>query len=194
MQLKDFTVSMDGKELEKSDLWDVNKSLEEKKGYYGVNNTSKGFELCFGKYDYYRHRFTLKYTLTNVIFNTDDSQVLYNTFIDRLSSVKFYDFHIKISSYYSFSDDLDVWGYGYKGYAYVKDSVIEASNDILMNNNYVVLLVKFPVGTFNTEVNYEQYKTFNDVYTKAEKNTFKYDYSKKMMIIIQMIMIISIQL
>ena len=178
MDLADFTVSMDGKELTKK-VWDVDENLSEKKGYYGINTTSDGFELCFGKYDYKRHKFTLKYTLTNMVFNTEDAQVVYNTFIDRLSSVDFENFHIMISSYYEFPDDLDVWGYGYKGYAYVKDGVIEASNEGSMNGNYVVLLVKFPSETFNTSIGYSDYSTFNDIYTKAEQGTFDYDYDEE---------------
>lgn len=177
IDLADFTVSMDGVELTKK-VWDVDESLSEKKGYYGVNTTSNGFELCFGKYDYKRHKFTLKYTLTNMVFNTEDAQVVYNTFIDRLSSVNFENFHVKISSYYKFPDNLDVWGYGYKGYAYVKDGVIEASNEGSMNGNYVVLLVKFPSETFDTNIGYSSYQTFNDVYNKAEQGTFDYDYEK----------------
>ena len=175
IDLANFTVSMDGMELTKK-VWDVDENLSEKKGYYGVNTTSNGFELCFGKYDYKRHKFTLKYTLTNMVFNTEDAQVVYNTFIDRLSSVNFENFHIKISSYYNFPDNLDVWGYGYKGYAYVKDGVIEASNEGYMGDSYVALLVKFPSETFDTSIGYSYYPTFNDVYTKAEEGTFDYDY------------------
>ena len=178
IDLADFTVSMDGVELTKK-VWNVDESLSEKKGYYGVNTTSNGFELCFGKYDYKRHKFTLKYTLTNMVFNTEDAQVVYNTFIDRLSSVNFENFHIKISSYYEFPDNLDVWGYGYKGYAYVKDGIIEASNEGSMNGNYVVLLVKFPSETFDTNIGYSSYQTFNDVYNRAEQGTFDYDYDEE---------------
>ena len=178
IDLANFTVSMDGMKLTKK-VWDVDENLSEKKGYYGVNTTSNGFELCFGKYDYKRHKFTLKYTLTNMVFNTEDAQVVYNTFIDRLSSVNFENFHVKISSYYKFPDNLDVWGYGYKGYAYVKDGVIEASNEGNMNGNYVVLLVKFPSETFDTNIGYSSYQTFNDVYNRAEQGTFDYDYDEE---------------
>lgn len=178
IDLANFTISMDGKELTKKE-WDVNENLSQKKGYYGVNTINNGFELCFGKYDYKRHKFTLKYTLTNMVFNTEDAQVVYNTFIDRLSSVNFDNFHIKISSYYSFPDNLDVWGYGYKGYAYVKDGVIEASNEGNMGDSYAVLLVKFPVGTFDTSIEYSNYKTFEDVYTMAEQGTYDYNYDEE---------------
>lgn len=177
MDLANFTVSMDGKELTKKS-WDIDENLKEKKGFYGINTTSNGFELCFGKYDYKRHTFTLKYTLTNMVFNTSDSQVIYNTFIDRLSDVNFGNFSIMISSYYSFPDTLDVWGYGYKGYAYVEDGAIKASNEGNMGSNYVVLLVKFPLNTFDTDISYSDYSTFDEVLNKADEGKFDYDYDK----------------
>ena len=69
IRLSDFTVSMDGNNLIYKD-WDIDESLYEKRGYYGINYTSDGLELCFGKYDYNRHRFTLNYKLSNFIFNS----------------------------------------------------------------------------------------------------------------------------
>lgn len=176
--LSDFTVSMDNTNLTKKN-WVTEESLSQKKGYYGVNYTANGFELCFGKYDYKRHTFTLKYTLNNMVFNTSDSQVIYNTFIDRLSDVNFENFSITISSYYTFPDTLDVWGYGYKGYAYVENGVIKASNEGDMNDNYVVLLIKFPLNTFDTNISYSNYSTFNTIYNKANENTFSYDYDNE---------------
>ena len=82
MDLFNFRVSMDGNMLTYKD-WNVNESLYEKKGYYGINRISDGLELCFGKYDYDRHKFVLNYKLTNFVFNTDDSQIIYFNFIDR---------------------------------------------------------------------------------------------------------------
>ncbi len=176
MELSNFKVSMDGNAL-KYKTWDVDESLNEKKGYYGINYTSDGLELCFGKYDYKKHTFTLTYKLSNFIFNTDDAQVIYYNFIDRLSDVNFDKFSLEISSYYKFSDTLDVWGYGYKGYAYVSDGKIYMSNEDDMNNKYAVLLVKFPLNTFKTTNKVIQFNTFNEVYQKAEEGTFDYNYS-----------------
>ena len=176
-ELSNFTVLMDGKNLTYKN-WNVDESLSQKRGYYGINRTGNGLELCFGKYDYNRHRFTLNYTLSNFIFNTSDSQVLYFNFIDRLSSVDFDNFSITISSYYYFPDTLDVWGYGYKGYAYVSNGKIYMSNEENsdMDGNYVVLLAKFPLNTFNTLNSYDKYNSFDSVYNKAEEDTFEYDY------------------
>jgi len=174
-ELSNFKVSMDGKNLTYKN-WDVDESLSQKKGYYGINYTSDGLELCFGKYDYKRHKFTLTYTLSNFVFNTQDSQVIYFNFIDRLSDVNFDNFSLTITSYYDFPDSLDVWGYGYKGYAYVSNGKIKMSNEGDMDDNYVVLLAKFPLNTFNTANTNFNYDTFNEVYNRAEQGTFDYDY------------------
>ena len=171
-QITDFKVYMDGNPLTYKD-WDVDESLSEKKGYYGINYTNDGLELCFGKYDYSRHEFTLSYKISNFIFNTDDAQVIYFNLIDRLSNVDFDNFSIVLSSYYVFPDTLYVWGYGYKGYAYVDNGKIYLSNDGAMNNNYVVLLAKFPLNTFNN-INSSQYTTFDEVLNAANEGSFQY--------------------
>lgn len=181
MKLSNFTVSMDGNPLTLK-KWNVDESLEQKKGYYGINYTKGGFELCFGKCDYRKHVFTLNYTLSNVIFNTSDAQVLYNNLIDRLSNVDFDNFSVQVSSFYQFPNDLDVWGYGYEGYAYVEDGKIKMSNEGDMDGNYAVLLVKFPLNTFQTTNEYSQFSTFNTVLERAEEGS--YNNSKSITIIV----------
>ena len=192
-EISNFKVLMDYKELTYKDNWDINASLKEKALYYGINNTSQGIELCFGKYDYKKHTFILHYTLSNMVFNTSDSQVLYFKFIDKLSNVNFIKYNLTISSYYEFPNDLDVLGYGYKGYAYVENGKIKMSNvvDDDMNNKYVVSLVKFPLGTFNTNNKYSKYNSFQDVYNEARKGSFNYDYDKDESVSIIITLIIS---
>ena len=160
-EVTNYKVSMDGTEL-KYKSWDVDESISEKAGYYGINHVSEGIELCFGKKDYKRHTFTLTYDLSNVIFNTEDNQVLYQTLLPK---AKLNDFYVKVHSFYEFPDNLDVWGYGYNGYAYVYNGYIEMSNkeNTNLNNEYVVLLVKFPLNTFKTSNNYDYLTSFNDV-------------------------------
>ena len=171
-QLSNFVVYMDGYPLSYKE-WDVNESLHEKRGYYGINYTADGLELCFGKYDYNNHKFTLKYTISNFVFNTSDSQVLYWTL---MPNVTLDNFSVDVTSYYYFPDNLDVWGYGYKGYAYVKDGKISMSNEGPLRNNYVVLLAKFPLGTFNTSNMVDGYTDFNTVYNMAANGSYEYNY------------------
>ena len=175
-ELSNFTVMMDGRNLQYKD-WNVDESLTQKSGYYGINYVSEGLELCFGKGDMNRHTFTLNYTLSNYITNTSDSQVLYQTL---LPNVTLDHFEVTISSFYEFPDTLDVWGYGGQYLAYVKDGKIELNSDTYsLNNDYVVLLAKFPAGTFKTDNYNGDFGSFDDVYNMAEEGTYEYDYGTK---------------
>ncbi len=172
--IQNFVVYMDGKELTKKVNWDANGSMSDKKGYYGINYISNGLELCFGKYDYNKHTFTLKYTITNYIFNTSDAQVLYATMITKGNTDKI---NVTVSSFYSFPDTLDVWGYGYKGYAYVKDGKITMTSEQGLDDEYMVLLVKFPLNTFKTNNSHSEFTDFDSVKNMAEEGSYQHDYS-----------------
>ena len=85
-ELSDFTVSMDDRDLQYKS-WNVDESLSAKSGYYGINYVSEGLELCFGKGDMSRHKFTLNYKLSNfsiailVISNTFFKYILCKHFL-----------------------------------------------------------------------------------------------------------------
>jgi hypothetical protein len=168
---------MDGLPLTKK-AWNVNEGLDAKKGYYGINKIDDGLELCFGKYDYNRHTFTLNYTMTNVIFNTSDAQVFIGKIINEMPGHNFQDFSVTISSFYEFPKNLDVWGTGYKGLAYVDKGKIFLSNvenPDMGENSYVSALIKFPLNTFNTTKVDERYEIFENVKKAFQEGTFEYD-------------------
>ena len=66
-EVSNFKVSMDGKALTYKE-WNIDESLKQKSGYYGINYVPEGLELCFGKGDMGRHTFTLTYNISNFIF------------------------------------------------------------------------------------------------------------------------------
>ena len=173
-EVYDYKVYMDGKALTYKN-WNVNETLSEKAGYYGINYVDEGMELCFGKSDMKKHTFKLEYKVSNYVFNVDEYQVLYWTLLPNVTTDNF---TVNVTSYYKFPDTLDVWGYGYKGYAYVKDGKISMSNDGGLNDDYVVLLAKFPNDTFQTNYKVNGYNTFDDVLNKAEEGTYEYDYGE----------------
>ena len=172
-ELYDFTVSMDGKELTEKH-WDVDESIQEKAGYYGINYADRGKELCFGKTDYKEHTFVLTYKLSNYIFNTKDAQVLYWTLIPPVNTQKF---NVNINGYSKLEDTWDLWGFGYKGYAYIENGKALLSNEDGLDNEYVVALLKFPLNTFDTSNSYERFETFNDVLNTAKEGAYEHDYS-----------------
>ncbi len=176
ISINNYTVSMDGDLLTEKKDWDVNGNLESKRGFFGKNNINNGIELCFGKYDYNRHKFTIKYTMTNVIFNTNDAQVMIGKIINEMPDHNFKDFKVVISSFYPFPKTLDVWGTGYKGLAYVdSDGKIHLSNEEngdMGEKSYVSVLIKFPNNTFSTSKTDERYKVFEDVEKAFKEGTF----------------------
>ena len=172
-EVSNFTVKMDNQELEYK-TWHINESLSQKKGYYGINYVSEGLELCFGKGDMSRHKFTLNYTLSNFVTNAGDSQAVYQTLFPN---VTLDNFRVTISSFYEFPDTLDVWGYGYQGYAYVEDGKIKMTNDgYTVDNNYVVLLAKFPLDTFKTTNTNGNFSSFEEILDTANDGAYEYDY------------------
>ena len=174
IEIKNYSVYMDG-DLLTEKKWNTSESLEEKRGFFGINNIDYGVELCFGKYDYNRHNFTIKYTMTNAVFNTDDAQVLIGRIINNMPNHNFKDFKVTISSFYYFPQDLDVWGTGYKGLAYVDNGKIYLSNEEnpdMGEDSYVSVLIKFPTNTFNTTKRIENYKVFDDVKKAFQEGTF----------------------
>ena len=179
-KISNYNVSMDNLPL-KNKNWNINESLTQKAGFYGINYTDTDTELCFGKYDYNYHTFVVKYNVSNFIFNTDDNQALYWTFFPKFQNVDFQNFSVNIRSFYTFPDTLDVWGYGNKGYAYVKDGIISMSNseEADMNDKYAVLLAKFPMNTFKTDNTTSKFNTFDDILNAANEGTFEYDYGLK---------------
>ena len=176
-KIAEFTVTMDGKSLTKK-TWNINESLSQKAGYYGINYTSTDTELCFGKTDFERHTFVLKYTVLNFIYNTSDAQVMYWTFFPIFQNVDFQKYNLTIRSYYEFPESLDLWSFGHKSYYYSKDGVARYTNteDSDMNGSYVVALAKFPLKTFNTTNTNSNFEKFDDILSAGNEGTFEYDY------------------
>ena len=176
IDITNYRVSMDGTPFTEK-TWDVNGTLEEKKGFYGINKIDNGLELCFGKNDYNRHTFTLKYVMNNVIFNTNDAQVLIGQIINPMEGHNFENFKVVISSFYSFPHDLDMWGTGYQGLAYVDGGKIYLSNEenpLMGEKSYASVLVKFPLNTFNTTKKDPSYETFADVKKAFDEGTYQF--------------------
>lgn len=179
MQITNFKVKDEKREYTYNSTWDINKSFSEKKYTYGINVVNRGIELCWGISEYGNKTYTITYDIENSIFNTEDAQVFYLKLINDLDfPPKSFSITIEGPEYYQ--DTLDVWGYGYKGYAYVQNGKIYLSNEDntpLSKGNYAVALIKFEPNTFNTTNTYSQYPTFNSVLEKSNEGTFEYDYN-----------------
>ena len=181
--ISDLTVSMDGKEFTTIDNWDINRSFSEKSNKAGFYYTGNEIDICFGVTDYGNHTYTMKYKINGFVSRTTDADMIYWTLFPYDFSASPDNVHIKIYSDNKYNDNLDVWGYGnYGGTAYVYDGYIEMNSDgNLDSDEYMTILVKFPINTFNTtnilDNNFDYYYKMAEEGTTHYKDNTNYDFS-----------------
>ena len=173
-EIKDLTVTEGNTKYTTLNRWNTSGTLATKANKCGINEISNGVELCWGISNYGSHTYTAKYTITNFVSETTDSQMIYWTLIPYDFSNSIGNVYIKIHTDFRIKDTVDVWGYGnYGGTAYVYDGYIEMQSDgRLATDEYMTILVKFPLGTFNTTNILED--NFEDYYNMAEEGTVHY--------------------
>lgn len=159
----------------KLNSWNTSGTLSSKANKFGINKISDGVELCWGISSYGTHTYTVKYQITNFVSELTDSQMIYWTLIPYDFSTQIGSVYIKIHTNFKISDTIDVWGYGnYGGTAYVYDGYIEMQSDgTLAKDEYMTILVKFPLGTFTTSNKLNN--DFEYYYEMAEEGATKYE-------------------
>lgn len=172
--IKDLMVTDENTKYEQLSYWDSSGTFEEKAYKSGINKLFNGVELCWGMSEYGSHTYTAKYTITNFVSETSDAQMIYWTLIPYEFSNPIGNAYVKIHTNFDIADTTDVWGYGnYGGTAYVYDGYIEMQSDgKLSTKEYMTILVKFPLETFNTtnKLDYD----FEHYYNMAEEGANKY--------------------
>lgn len=173
--ITDYKVSMNGIPFSTINNWDVDASFTDKTYKAGLHPIDDGYELCFGISKYGTNKYLMEYTINNFVYSTNDADMIYWQLIPYDLSDKPDYVYIKIYSDFAYADDLDVWGYGnYGGYAYVYDGYIElVHEDELDSDEYMVVLAKFPKGTFNTSVELDN--DFDYYYDLAEDGATSYN-------------------
>ena len=154
VELKNFKVKKGNNHLKKVD-WDINKSFEEKKGKFGINETSNNIELCFGIGEKKKENiFEVTYEVRNIIEKTNDGGIfLHWKFInDSLS-----DSVGKVRLEISFPTKVKkIFGFGYRGIVAMSsknnNTVIyeNGSNLPLMEDDELIALVEVegPYGSY----------------------------------------------
>lgn len=173
-QIENLLVYDNGSKYTTLSSWNTSGTLESKANKCGINKISNGVELCWGISSYGSHTYTVKYTITNFVSELSDCQMIYWTLIPYDFSDSIGNVYIKIHSNNYIADTVGVWGYGnYGGTSYVYDGYIEMQSDgRLEKNEYMTILVKFPLGTFNTTNRLN--KTFEYYYNMAEEGATHY--------------------
>lgn len=167
-KIENLTVSEGNTKYETLSSWNTSENFSSKSYKCGINRISDGVELCWGISKYGSHIYTIKYDITNFVSELSDSQMIYWTLIPYDFSNPIGNVYIKIYTDFNIPDSVDVWGYGNTGTAYVYNGYIEMQSDgRLPKDDYMTVLVKFPLDTFKTENKLNQ--PFNEYYEIAEE-------------------------
>ncbi len=167
--------SMDNKPYTVLDDWNESSSLSGKAYKAGLYYPeSNEVDICFGITNYGTHTYKIKYTISNFVSTTEDSDIIYWTLLPYDFSANPDNVTIKIYSDFKYADTLDVWGYGkYGAPCYVYDGRIEMTSDGPLNSDeYLTILVKFEKGTFRTSNNIGN--NFNYYHNMAEEGATNY--------------------
>ena len=166
--IKDLTVQEGNRIYNTLSTWNTSSSFDNKAYRCGLNRISNGIEICWGISSYTKHTYTVSYTITNFVSELTDSQMIYWTLIPYEFSNTIGRAYVKIHSDFDYDIETPVWGYGNKGgTCYVYDGYIEMESDgSLDSSEYMTILVKFPIKTFNT-TNKLDY-SFDHYYKMAE--------------------------
>lgn len=183
-KIQNLTVSENEIQYQTLSGWNTEGSLISKAYKCGINRISNGVELCWGMSQYGTHTYVVNYEITNFVSSLTDSQMIYWTLIPYEFSNSIGKAYIKIHTDFTIPDTTDVWGYGnYGGTAYVYNGYIEMQSDGQLNTDeYMTILVKFPLGTFNT-INSLKHN-FDYYYNMAQEGSTAYQQNSSYSIMI----------
>lgn len=177
-KITDLIVSEKNETYTTLNNWNTSGNLSSKAYKCGINKVSNGVELCWGISQYGSHKYTVKYNISKFVSELNDSQMIYWTLIPYEFSNSIGKVNIKIYADEPIEDTIDVWGYGnYGGLCYVSDGAIHMYKENLNTSEYMTLLAKFPLKTYNcsNKIN----KNFEYYYNMAEKGKTKYNKDNK---------------
>lgn len=149
IEIKDFHVKANGVDFTEKEPWDIDASFEKKANHYGMIEKDGGVELCWGITEFGDNEFELTYTIDPVVVTLNDYDMVYFRFIKENLDPLPDKISLEITGPHEFtSDDTSIWGFGYEGEYNFKDGkyYAESTGDV----QYVVAMMRFPKGTFNT--------------------------------------------
>ncbi len=133
--------------------WDIDRSMEEKAGRCGINETDEGLELCWGLGSYGRHRYTATYTLTNAVQSLNDYDMLHFQTVNRKLSAAPEKVRtvIEVSGIQLDTTNTRLWGFGYEGTASLSDGkAVFTSSEPFVSESSMICLLRFEKGMFES--------------------------------------------
>lgn len=142
--IADYKVSDENGPYETINNWNVNASFDEKARKCGINETSDGIELCFGKSDLNKDKtYTLTYTMSSAAQSFDDMDGFNIRFVnDQMDPApKKVSFELSLEGGEITEDNARVWGFGSSADIVFEDGkvIVHEINDFSPANHLTVL-------------------------------------------------------
>ncbi len=154
IEVKDFMVHDERwSQYIADESWDIDRSMEEKAGRCGINETDEGIELCWGLGTYGRHCYTVTYTLTNAVQSLNDYDMFHfqtvnrklSTAPDKVRTI------IEVSDIQLDTTNTRLWGFGYEGTAHLADGkAVFTSSEPFVSESSMICLLRFNKGIFES--------------------------------------------
>ena len=159
IQITDFSVFSDNVPLTDDGEWNVERSLKQKAGKFGIVHKGDGVELCWGIGEYGDHVFEPVYVMTRAVKTLNDYDMLHLQLVtDELAAPPQ---HVRVSIQVAGRGEnelvqLDtancrVWGFGFHGTAAYEDGkVVFESTEPFGYHSSVIALLRFEKGIFSS--------------------------------------------
>ncbi len=180
MTVRDFSVvDENGVPYTNEGEWDVDRSIDEKRGRCGINRTASGIELCWGKGSYGHHVYEVSYTLTGLVQAYRDFDAFNFMFVNPEMSPSpekvTLTFHNNTGSGKWTSEEVRVWAFGFFGEINVQDdgTILTTTDGRLGYHEDVIVMARFDKGIFSPTLSHDL--PFDDMFQKAMEGS---DYGK----------------
>lgn len=147
LSLSDFSVSdKTNRVYTPVDDWDVEASFEDKAYTCGLLPIDGGYEVCFGVSQYGENRYTIRYTVHNMVGSYDDADGFLFRFVN--SEMNTTPTNVNLTIQLADGTDItdktcNIWAFGYDGEVVFENGAIKATTfSPLRYENHVTLMVE----------------------------------------------------
>ena len=131
--------------------WDVDRTLEQKAGKFGMVHKDNGVELCWGVGSHGDHVFEVLYQMHGAVKSLQDYDLFHLQLVSPGLSTPPEEVTVCIGSELAQLDTTNtrIWGFGYKGTCLFEDGcVLLESDGALDEEDSVIALLRFDKGIF----------------------------------------------
>ena len=180
MSISEFRVSDSKGEYTYVENWNINAGFNAKVRKYGIVETGRGYELCWGISQYGENTYTIGYRINDMVGSYTDYDGFNFQFINSGMTTLPTDATVKISTEAGTelnSDNCGIWAFGFHGRIGFKDGYVSAYTEepLSSDEESVIIMMQLDKGLISPGRTVD--KSFESVKAQAFEGS-DYDYDK----------------